>query len=172
MRRIRHVGTKVWFNPATSGLTGRGAPKPAGTSAQPEVATRTTSTAREQAPKGRIVAVEVTQRTPEEAERIRLLAKLMSVEGRPAITKAADAYAGAGFGFPAEEAVQVKLLEHQNEATVCAAIENLRALFDEGEIKRKELIQSRLRGIEEHAEETSTRRAAEALRRHLSGLGS
>jgi uncharacterized small protein (DUF1192 family) len=118
---------------------------------------------------GRIVLAPPPQSDPKTAERQKLLGKLLVAEGRPQISKAANDFLRAGFTFPVEQDVQLQLLEHSNEAHVLTAIDALRDLLV-GELpKRRAMLESRLRRIEQFAEDPATREAAECLRRSVSG---
>jgi len=117
----------------------------------------------------RIVAQPSGQLAPREAERERLLNRLLAVEGRPAISKAAQAYLEAGFEFPRSQFVWLQLLEHSDERTVGQAIERLTEILSEEDPARAAVLESRLRRIEEFADEPATRAAAADLRRRISG---
>ncbi len=118
---------------------------------------------------GRIVLAPPPQTDPRTTERQRLLHKLLSAEGRPNISKAADEFLRAGFTFPDEQDVHLQLLEHSDEDRVRSAIDALSSLLA-GELpKRRAVLESRLRRIEEFAEDEATRDAAERLRRSVSG---
>jgi hypothetical protein len=108
---------------------------------------------------------------PKAAERQRLLSRLLCAEGRPRITKAADEFLGAGFTLPDEQDVYLQLLEHSDEARVQGAIDAMGALLA-GELpKRRAVLESRLRRIEQFADDPATRGAAERLRRLVTGRG-
>ena len=92
-----------------------------------------------------------------------------SAEGRPAVSKCANEFLRAGFTFPDEQDVHLKLLEHADEGRVAAAIESLSTLLVGEPPKRRAVLESRLRRIEEFAEEEATREAATKLRRQVSG---
>ncbi|MDI1478157.1 hypothetical protein [Polyangium sp. y55x31] len=118
---------------------------------------------------GRIVLAPPPQSDPRATERQRLLSKLLVAEGRPHITKAANEFLGAGFNFPDDQDVHLKLLEHSDESRVREALSSLSSLLV-GELpKRRAVLESRLRRIEEFAEDESTRDAAAQLRRQVSG---
>ena len=108
---------------------------------------------------------------PKNAERRRLLDKLLTATGPASISRAADAFLVAGFSFPVDQETQVQLLEHLDEERVREAISHLVNLLG-GELpKRKPVIEQRLRRIEEQAEEEATREGAAGLRRMLHGRG-
>jgi len=120
-------------------------------------------------PGGRIVLAPAPSADPRTAERQKLLGKLLLAAGRPGISKAADEFIKAGFTFPEEQDVYLQLLEHAKEEHVRTAIDVLSTILA-GELpKRRAVLESRLRRIEQFAEEPSTRAAAERLRRRVSG---
>ena len=122
-------------------------------------------------PAGRIVLAAPTQSDPRTSERQKLLGKLLVAEGRPKISKAADDFMKAGFTLPEEQDVYLQLLEHADEEHVRTAIGALGNILA-GELpKRRAVLESRLRRIEQFAEETATREAAERLRRRVGGRG-
>ena len=92
---------------------------------------------------------------------------MLGAEGRPQITKAANEFLAAGFPFPDDQDVHLKLLEHSDEAFVRDALGALMLTCDSP--KRRAVLESRLRRIEEFAEEQPTREAAAQLRRKVSG---
>jgi len=118
---------------------------------------------------GRIVLAPPPQSDPRGVERQKLLGKLLGAEGRPRITKAANDFLGAGFTFPDDQDVHLKLLEHSDESRVREALGALGTLLV-GELpKRRAVLESRLRRIEEFAEDETTREAAAQLRRKVCG---
>jgi hypothetical protein len=102
-----------------------------------------------------------------EKERRKLLAHVMNAEGRSAISRAAENYFSAGFELPAEQEVQLKLLEHFDESRARAAIEVLSRLLESERPRQLPVFDQRLRRLEEHADEALTRDAAAVLRRAL-----
>lgn len=102
-----------------------------------------------------------------ELERRHLLSRLLESEGPAAVTRAANAYRKGGFSFPDEQAVQLKLLEHSDEAEVCAALGVLTALLDQQPPIQLPVFEQRLKRLEEDAEDTETRARAAELRRVL-----
>jgi hypothetical protein len=102
-----------------------------------------------------------------ELERRHLLSRLLESEGPAAVTRAANAYRKGGFAFPEEQAVQLKLLEHHDEAEVCAALGVLTALLDEQAPIQLPVFEQRLKRLEDGAEEAETRARAAELRRVL-----
>jgi hypothetical protein len=61
------------------------------------------------------------------------------------------------------------MLEHSREAYVQTAIEKLAAILAVEPCKRQTVLESRLRRLEEFADEAETRSAARDLRRKVSG---
>ena len=106
---------------------------------------------------------------PAAVERQRLLGKLLRAEGRPGVTKAANEFLRSGFTFPNEQDVHLQLLEHTNEDHVRTAIDALASLLGAEPPRRRAVLESRLRRIEQFADEADTRMAAERLRRQVSG---
>lgn len=104
-----------------------------------------------------------------EAERERLLERLLGAEGRPRITGAADAYLAAGFTFPLHQDVQLQLLEHRDEAVIRGAIEGWLQLLEDEEPKRRAVLESRLKRIQELADDPETKVAARRLFRLVTG---
>ena len=106
---------------------------------------------------------------PKEQERQRLLARVLTAEGRALVTRAVDDYLGKSFELPRTQAVWLQMLEHRDEAKVAQAIETLHAILADAEvgIERRAVLESRLRQIEELADESTTRTVAGALRRFL-----
>ncbi len=102
-----------------------------------------------------------------ELERRHLLARLLDSEGPAAVTRAANAYRKGGFQFPEEQLVQLKLLEHKDEAEVCAALGVLTALLDQQAPIKLPVFEQRLKRLEDGAEEAETRNRAAELRRVL-----
>jgi hypothetical protein len=197
MRRMRKDETKVWHNPELAphargpknGGGGRNsnvvqdnrdqkqhraalealfAPR----QQEPESSSngKTGKSGRDSTPKpGRIILAPPPQTDPRGVERQKLLGKLLGAEGRPHITKAANDFLGAGFTFPEDQDVHLKLLEHSDESRVRDALGALGALLV-GELpKRRAVLESRLRRIEEFAEDETTREAAAQLRRKVCG---
>jgi len=115
----------------------------------------------------RIIKLAPRQVDAKELERQRMLDRLVISEGRGAITRLANAYLEAGFEFPAEQRIQVQLLEHFDEDLACAAMCELEELYQEEEPIKKPVLEQRLRRLEDHGEEESTRNLAAALRRSI-----
>lgn len=195
MGRIRRDGTtKVWHNPEISGRRGGHAAAPR---VAPTLEERRTQSAHRAAlealftPKkeaddsgkaskaegpssgkpGRIVLTPPPQADPRAQDRQKLLHKLLHAEGRPAITKAANELFKHGFSLPQEQDVYLQLLEHTNEERVREAIASLATILLSEPPKRRAVLQSRLRRIEEYAEDDATRAAAADLWRQVTGRG-
>lgn len=191
MRRIRKDATKVWHNPELNTFARQGGGH-GGIARAPADDAESKRSAKQHraalealfAPKrepeaedvakgakasGRIVLTPAPMVDPQTIERQKLLNKFLVAEGRPNVSKAADDFTKAGFTFPEEQDVYLKLLEHADEDHVRSAIDTLGSILA-GELpKRRAVLESRLRGIEQFAEEPSTRAAAERLRRRVSG---
>jgi hypothetical protein len=102
-----------------------------------------------------------------ELERRHLLDRVLDSEGPGAVTRAAKAYKKAGFDFPQEQLVQLKLLEHTDESEVCNALGVLTALLDEQPPIKLPVFEQRLKRLEDSAEDPETRARAADLRRVL-----
>lgn len=194
MGRIRRDGTtKVWHNPEISGRRSGHDPAPRST---PSPEDRRTANAHRAAlealfsPKkeedpgktakaieaatgkaGRIVLAPPPQADPRAQDRQRLLGKLLHAEGRAAISKAANELWKHGFTLPTEQDVYLQLLEHTSEERVQQAIAALASILLSELPKRRAVLESRLRRIEEYAEDAATRAAAAELWRQLTGRG-
>jgi len=96
-----------------------------------------------------------------------LLDRLVSSQGRGAISRAADDLWECKFVAPKRQEVQIQLLEHENEHRARDAVFIMAELLQrEAPIKRPVLDQ-RLRRLETSAEDPITRDAAGALRRSM-----
>jgi hypothetical protein len=115
----------------------------------------------------RIVATGARSADSAELERERLLARLLTSQGRAMISRAADECRRAGVEFPSSQAVQLQLLEHVDEALAREALVALgRLLAAEPPLKRP-ILEQRLKRLEDSADEEATRAAAAELRRSL-----
>lgn len=115
----------------------------------------------------RIVQLNAQTADDREREREKLLGRLLSSDGRGAITRAAAEFLQKGFELPDEQSVHLQLLEHFDESRARESLEAMaRLLSREPPIKRPVLDQ-RLRRLEEHADEAQTRQLAAELRRTL-----
>ena len=100
-------------------------------------------------------------------ERERLLARFMASEGRAMITRAATECARAGVEFPLEQAVQLQLLEHTDEACARSALAALGDILAKEAPLKRPILEQRLRRLEDTADEEATRSAEAELRRSL-----
>lgn len=167
-RRVRHEPPKVWHNPDVVSV--RGAPK--GSAKVEGVASTPPATALDRGARaggtrgGRIVALRSTARDERELERERLISKLRAAEGRNAISRAAEELFQAGFDAPADDQhVHLQLLEHQDELRVRAALTRLADILDQEPAQRFAVLDSRLRRLQELADDAETRTLAGQLRR-------
>ena len=143
-------------------------PPPASPPAEPEAVAADTALAPTPARRSaRIVAASSPTADAARIQRERLLARFMASEGRAMISRAADECRRAGVDFPHEQAVQLQLLEHVDEALARSAIAALcQILAGEAPVKRP-ILEQRLRRLEDTADEEATRGAAAELRRTL-----
>jgi hypothetical protein len=102
-----------------------------------------------------------------EKQRLRLLDRLLLSEGRGAISRAANEYRDAGFLFPEEQQVQLKLLEHFDEDSAREALDTLSRLLEKQPPLQRPVLEMRLRRLEEYADDPDTREAAGVLRRAI-----
>ena len=97
----------------------------------------------------------------------RVLARLLGAEGPRAIARATREVERAGYAVPEDQETSLQMLAHPDEARVRRAIAAFaRALADEP-IKRRAVVEARVRRVEELAEEPETRDAARALAARL-----
>ena len=113
--------------------------------------------------------IQIPTNVPNEATRLRehLLDRVLTSQGRGAVSKAVDNYLEEGFALPKEQAVQLQLLEHFDEERARNAILIMSQLFEKDEPIKRPVLDQRLRRLEDSAEESSTRDAAACLRRSL-----
>jgi hypothetical protein len=102
-----------------------------------------------------------------EDERRTLLAALYAAAGRTAVSRAVDAMRRAGFEIPSEQEAQLQMLEHADEERVREALLALSRLLDRESPVRRTVLESRLRRIEECADEATTRDLAAVVRKKL-----
>ena len=169
MRRKRHRGeTKVWHDPlmvpAAARRNGNEAKALEAEADEPKRRRRRIAPKRTGV---KLVAGPVGPSDPKEAERERLLHRVLAAEGRPSISTAVDDYVQAGFDFPPMQDVWLQMLEHRDEGRVAMAIERLADILGEESPKRRAVLESRLRRIEEYADEQHTQTAAGRLIRLL-----
>lgn len=115
----------------------------------------------------RIVQVTKTDHDERERLRLRLLDRLMAAETRGAITRAVDELLREGFELPAEQPLQLQLLDHFDEERARSAIEVLGVLVAQAPAFKRPVMEQRLRRLEEYAEDSSIRDAAAELRRAI-----
>jgi len=115
----------------------------------------------------RIVTLGGSTADARELERKRLLDRLMRCEGRGAISRAVDEFLREGFSLPDEQEVHLQLLEHFDESLARTSIAAMARLLKEEVPLKKPVLDQRLRRLEEHADEGSTRELAADLRRAL-----
>jgi hypothetical protein len=165
MRRKRfHHETKVWRDPLLAPAASRGGGSGAAPSEEDDRQRRRAPIKRNGA---RIIAGPAGPSDPKELERARLLERLLLAEGRPSISRACEEILGAGFELPRAQEVWLQVLEHSDEGRVAQAISELAGILDDEEPKRRAVLESRLRRIEEFADDAGTQRAAKDLRRTL-----
>jgi hypothetical protein len=115
----------------------------------------------------RIVQVNATGPDDREKQRLRLIDRLLTSEGRVAISRAANDLRLAGFEFPLNQDVQLQLLEHNDETLARQAIIQLQQLLLSERPIKLPVFSQRLRRLEEVGEDPSTRHAAADLRRMI-----
>ncbi len=115
----------------------------------------------------RIVQVNAAGPDDREKQRLRLIERLLTSEGRVAISRAANDLRLAGFEFPLNQDVQLQLLEHNDEALARQAIIQLQQLLQSERPIKLPVFSQRLRRLEEVGEDPSTRNAAADLRRMI-----
>lgn len=150
---------------STLGANGDGA-------TNPNDEARALAAAKDALPKRR--DVRIVQRRADEVDdtekaRRKLFAQFLASEGRAAISRAADAYLGAGFELPREQEAQLKLLEHFDEARARQALGVLRDLLAEETPEQLPLFRQRLRRLEDYADDLTLRAEAAELRKILPG---
>jgi hypothetical protein len=69
-----------------------------------------------------------------------------------------------------DQMTALQLLEHPDETRVQAALSNLAQILDKEPAKRATVLDSRLRRLEEFADEQATRQAAAELRKRVKAL--
>ena len=115
----------------------------------------------------RIVQVNTAGTDDRERQRLRFIERLLSSEGRVAISRAANDMRLAGFDFPLNQDVQLQLLEHNDENLACQAITQLKLLLRSERPIKLPVFSQRLRRLEEVGEDSTTRQAAADLRRMI-----
>ncbi len=117
----------------------------------------------------KIIVPKAPSSDPRVIERERLVAQLLAAQGRPAVTRATETLLGAGHEIPDTQEAHLQILEHTDEARVRASVAALDAILTSHreQVKRRPVLEQRLKRLEEFAEEPATRDAAAALRRKL-----
>lgn len=115
----------------------------------------------------RIVQVNAAGPDDREKQRLRLIERLLTSEGRVAISRAANDLRLAGFEFPLNQDVLLQLLEHNDEALARQAVAQLRVLLESERPIKLPVFSQRLRRLEEVGEDPQTRKAAADLRRQI-----
>ena len=100
-------------------------------------------------------------------ERAALLDSVLAAAGRSAVSRAVDAMRLSGFELPEEQEAQLQLLEHADEERVREAMLVFARLLETEMPRRRTVLDSRLRRVEECADEASTRELATTVRRKL-----
>jgi hypothetical protein len=122
-----------------------------------------------EAPKraARIVKLGTALADDREREREKLLGRVMQSDGRGAISRATEEYLSRGFELPNEQAVHLQLLEHFDESRAQESLLAMKLLLAQEPPIKKPVLDQRLRRLEEHADEATTRALAADLRRSL-----
>lgn len=115
----------------------------------------------------RIVHVNAAGPDDREKQRLRLLERLLTSEGRVAISRAANDLRLAGFEFPLNQDVQLQLLEHNDENLARQAVAQLKVLLETEKPIKPPIFSQRLRRLEEVGEDPLTRKTAADLRRQI-----
>ncbi len=115
----------------------------------------------------RIVQVNAAGPDDREKQRLRLLERLLTSEGRVAISRAANDLRLAGFEFPLNQDVQLQLLEHNDENLARQAVVQLKVLLETEKPIKLPIFSQRLRRLEEVGEDPLTRKTAADLRRQI-----
>ncbi len=114
-----------------------------------------------------IVQVNAAGPDDREKQRLRLLERLLTSEGRVAISRAANDLRLAGFDFPLNQDVQLQLLEHNDENLARQAVVQLKVLLETEKPIKLPIFSQRLRRLEEVGEDPLTRKTAADLRRQI-----
>jgi hypothetical protein len=117
----------------------------------------------------RIVRIGGAEQDERERERQKLLARVMQSQGRGAISRAVDEFLRAGFELPEEQEVHLQLLEHFDESRAMESLVIMARLLEVDPPIKRPVLDQRLRRLEEHADESSTRELAAKLRRTIRG---
>ena len=160
-RRSKHI--------AASASPKRGPQGPTAEVDAAEEVTAEVADRREDAPRraARIVRPSGVQLDPNERERQRLLARLLASDGRVAISRAVNEYLEGGFELPEDQAVQLQMLEHFDEARALEGLSTMQRLLEREVPLKRPVLDQRLRRLEQYAEDLGTRELAADLRRSL-----
>ncbi len=162
-RRVRREPPKVWHNPDVVGLRRPSEPEQPQQEAAPQ-------DRRVRGP-ARIVVGSKEPRDEKEVLLERLLERLSVAEGRAAISKIVAEVEEHGLVLPQDDQMTaLQLLEHSDESRVQSALANLARILDKEPAKRATVLDSRLRRLEEFADEQATRQAAAELRKRVKAL--
>jgi hypothetical protein len=104
---------------------------------------------------------------PRREERDKRYAKLLAAEGRTAVTRACEAYLRAGFTLPEEQDAMLKVLDHDRDDRVLAALTSLAKLLDVEAPQRRAVLEARLRRLEDDADDAEVRALATTVRAKL-----
>lgn len=96
-----------------------------------------------------------------------LLRKINAAQNPKAISDHIDTFLNAGFTLPDDQEIFLQMLEHRDEERVREALTQLDRLLVGQLPKRKPVLVQRLKRLEEHADESTTRSAAAQLRRKV-----
>lgn len=162
----RHANAAASARPNLGAVSRPGADGTVETSSEPRVGAVSNTPVRRSA---RIVQASTTEVDDRERLRQRLLERLADSEGRHAITKVVNELRECDFTVPREQALQLQLLEHEDEALVRVGIETLSELIQKEAPLKRPVLEQRLRRLEEYADEPATRDAARLLRRQIRG---
>ena len=100
-------------------------------------------------------------------KRLDLLRKIAAAQNPKAISDTIDTFINTGFVMPEDQELYLQMLEHRDEDRVREALSRLEHLLAGQLPKRKPVLVQRLKRLEEHAEEDTTRAAAAQLRRKV-----
>jgi hypothetical protein len=114
----------------------------------------------------RIAQATVTVVDEQQGRRERLLERLLTCEGRSAISRIADELF-RDWGVPEQQDYQIQVLEHVDEAKADAALDVLYRLFQRELPIKRPILDQRLRRLEDEAEERTVREKAATLRRFV-----
>jgi hypothetical protein len=102
-----------------------------------------------------------------ELKRERLLERLVNSEGRSLISKLVEEILSHNWELPAEQNIQIQVLEHVDERRAGAALDTMTTLLASQAPIKRPILDQRLRRLEECAEDPELRSKAARLRRSL-----